>query len=125
MAWKWRRAYRTQYVCTKDDHPDVDEATLESLACKTIKDDILKGKVDVTLVKDCEQYIDEDDALDEDIDVPKLPIWYQNAVIAELWRTASPSQRLGVENYEEEEDEEEDTETMDGAEQARLRNILR
>jgi hypothetical protein len=44
---------------------------------------------------------EDDEGQDRVVNLPKVPIWYQNAVTKKLWEEASPSQKNAVEKYKE------------------------
>lgn len=67
---------------------------------------------------------------DDSVKVPKVAVWYRNAIMRDLWENASSSQRDAVERHKRkqkgEETDEDDDEMGDGEKQAkRLRDIMR
>jgi hypothetical protein len=52
---------------------------------------------------DGESWEDEDEDENKNMKVPRVAVWYRNALLREVWETASPSQWEAVEQYQEEE----------------------
>jgi hypothetical protein len=99
---------------------------LEKQVQDSIRNDLGIGLLDITVIAiddDVDETEDDGDEEKEDededdlINVPKVAVWYRNAVMKKLWANASPSQKDAVEHYKEEDeetDEDPDDETGDG-----------
>jgi hypothetical protein len=157
---KWHKTYREYYrrrsapnVDDPDDgemhhdagemHPDAEEMEVErDPVSESIRLDIQDELLDVTVeavpsfeVDDGEE--EEEDGEDDgeeqldDVNVPKVPLWYVNAVMKKAWEGASQSQRDAVEKYKKAAitDDEMELEAVEGEDNerkvTRLKSLLR
>lgn len=155
MTKRWRDTYLVRYKEALDDAAEantkvdiVDRVDLDKKVHDSIRTDLRGGLLDTALPvspddaeddnseqnREGEEGDEGDDdgpsSGEDDIRVPKIPVWYRNGIIRELWENASPSKRQAVEDYEkaEEDNEEidEDDETSDDQKrEKRLRDIMR
>jgi len=106
-----------------------DVKALDRQVYDSIRKELRAGQLDIMVTaagrpEDDEDEDDDEDERDDDekdddkkdissealteIKVPKVAIWYRNAVMVELWMRASPSQRDAVKQHKMEEGEETD-----------------
>ena len=100
-----------------------DVKVLDKKVNDSIRKELRAGQLDITVTaaggaEDDEDEDDDEDERDDEKDddditseapkVPKVAVWYRNAVMAELWTRASPSQRDAVQKHKMEEGEETD-----------------
>ena len=83
----------------KDDLTVTDMKEIERQVTDSIRNDIKAGLVDLTVTMaflvEGDKEEEEDTKLLSDkasVNLPKVPIWYRNAVMGNLWKEASPSQ---------------------------------
>jgi hypothetical protein len=101
----------------EDSSLDVADAKkIERQVIKAIKTDHSAGLLDLTIVTaeagdeevdDQDRQSGETDVSSDEVDsykVPKVPIWYYNAVTGEAWNQASPEQKAETEKYKMESD---------------------
>lgn len=122
LASKWKETYLSYYERMKDALTDTDTNGVEKQVSDAIRSDLSARLLDITIVAAPEESEDverkEDTERDEDagseeaessedenedkIKLPRVPVWYRNALLKELLDNASPSQKEAVERYEEE-----------------------
>jgi hypothetical protein len=100
-------------------------------------EDIPEGDEDIPEddedIPEGDEDFEENDEDQEEADVPKVPIWYRNAVMKKMWEKASPSQKDNVEQWkivdeskmEELAGDEADDEMDDQQKVTRLEEVLR
>jgi hypothetical protein len=109
---KWQETYRDYYNL---ERPHADEDSIE--VCNLIRGDLMAGDLDITLPDSTggddalqggsegeEQEVDGEEVdaspqAHDDIRVPKVAVWYQNAVVNVLTVNASPSQKDAMKKY--------------------------
>lgn len=94
------KTYLDYYECVSENLPEADEAEIDWKVRASIKEDFDAGRLDTSLDPD-----DEVEDQDQEKLVPKVELWYGNAITKYLWDNASPSQREAVEQKRKEENE--------------------
>lgn len=141
---KWRQTYITFYKEAIDDLPDT---TIDAVKCVELDKDVhelirncLKdGSISTDILpEDVEAHQNqaggednEDDGPDAGEDgtrVPKVPVWYCNAIMKDLLENASPLERDAIEDFRrtpEEDGEGAADESIEEQKVKRLRDIIR
>jgi hypothetical protein len=100
----------------KDNLTATDAKEIEREVTDSIRNDIKAGLVDMTVTAAFSVEGDEEEEEDTElwsdkasVDLPKVPVWYRNAVMGNLWEEASPSQWDTVEQHKKKEEDREKT----------------
>jgi hypothetical protein len=97
---------------TATDTKEIEREVTDSIR-NNIKAELVDMTVAVASLVEGDKEEEEDTKLWSDeasVDLPKVPVWYRNAVMGNLWEEASPSQQDAVEQHKK---KEEDREKMD------------
>jgi hypothetical protein len=97
---------------TATDTKEIEREVTDSIR-NNIKAELVDMTVAVASSVEGDKEEEEDTKLWSDeasVDLPKVPVWYRNAVMGNLWEEASPSQQDAVEQHKK---KEEDREKMD------------
>jgi len=143
VTQKWRETYRIHYERAMNDESEankrmdaVDAAIFIKGVHDSMREALKAGLLDTTITEspddpegdnaretqedeggEDEEGYPEDDPMAGEIQdgfrVPKVAVWYRNAVMRELWMKASPSQRDAVEEHKKREADGEETDDSD------------
>jgi hypothetical protein len=101
---KWRDVYLTYYRQMEGSGSnDADaDAFQEEKVCQIVKEEFNDDKLDLALPAASE--IDDDNGEEEEKDsdgvtIPRIPLWFINAVMAEASLKASPEEREAAEEF--------------------------
>ena len=125
VSSKWRETYLDHYKRVTEDLTLTDATEIEKQVIISIKNDLEDGLLDMAVAatscvegNEGEEGVPSDEASNEasnedsnedsneaSVNLPKVGIWYRNAVMRELWKNATPSQRYAIEQHKKKEDE--------------------
>jgi hypothetical protein len=147
---RWQEAYLAHYKCVMEDSAEIDVKALAKQVSESIRkdlqarllnitvtatsegdDDVGKGEDDEDGNDGCQEVEDLDDDSHKSVIMPKVAVWYWNAVVGNLWANATPSQQDAVKWHRQQEEEGEETdedldnelEDGEGAQQKQVKQL--